>query len=248
MTSGFLSDMLKMQAFNILKVKKEKSMKTKNNISRVLGIAFLLQFNTSVSSGLFIRPLWLVPDEIGASMLKIAENPAVLRINILVDMLTALGVIWLGAVLFVTLKKQNEKLAFTALGLYILEGALLAASRIAIFSLLQLSQEYASTGQPESLLVFGNIALEAADYVGDTLHVLAFCLGAILFYVLLYKSKAVPSWLSLWGLITVIPVLAGTLTAIFDVHLPFIFFLPYFPFEFVIGVWILVKGIPSDFK
>jgi len=110
---------------------------------------------------------------------------------------------------------------------------------------LQLSQEFASTGQPESLLVLGNIALEGADYVGDTLHVLAFCLGAILFYVLLYKSKAVPRWLSLWGLITLIPVLAATLTAIFDVHLPFFFFLPYFPFELVIAIWIFVKGIPE---
>ena len=220
-------------------------MNTTDKVSRVLGLAFLLQFITSVSSGSFIRPLWLVPDDIRATMLKIAENPAVLRINILVDMLTALGVIFLGAMLFLTLREQNEKMALVGLGFYILEGALLAGSRIGTFSLMQLSQEYASTGQPESLLVFGNVALGAMDYIGDALHVLAFCLGAILFYVLLYKSKAVPRWLSLWGLITVVPVLAGTLTALFDVHLPFIFFLPYFPFEFVIGIWILVKGIPE---
>lgn len=221
-------------------------MNTINKTSRILGVAFLLQFITSVSSGSFLQTLWLVPDDISATMLKIAENPSVLQINILVDMLTALGVIFLGAMLFITLRKQNEKMALVALGFYILEGALLAASRMGTFSLLQLSQEYASTGEPESLLVFGKIALEAADYVGGTLHVLAFCLGAILFYVLLYKSKTVPRWLSLWGLITVVPVLAGTLTAIFDVHLPFIFFLPYFPLEFVIGIWILVKGILDE--
>jgi hypothetical protein len=220
-------------------------MKTTDKVSRVLGVAFLLQFITSVSSGSIIRPLWLVPDDIRATMLTIAENPVILRINILVDTLTALGVIFLGAVLFFTLKKQNGKLALTALGFYILEGALLAASRIGTFSLLQLSQEYAASGQPESLLVFGKVALEAMDYVGDALHVLAFCLGAILFYVLLFKSNVVPRWLSLWGLISIIPVLAGTLTALFDVHLPFIFFLPYFPFEFVIGIWILIKGIPE---
>jgi len=220
-------------------------MNTSNKVSRVIGFAFLLQFITSVSSGLIIRPLWLVPDDISATMLKIAENPVLLLVNILVDMLTAFGVVFLGAVLFVTLKKKNEKVALIALGFYILEGTLLAASRIGTFSLLQLSQEYARSGQPESLIVFGNIVLEAADYVGDTLHVLAFCLGAILFYILLYRSKAIPRWLSLWGLITVLPVLAGTLTAIFDVHLPFIFFLPYFPFELFIGIWILVKGIPE---
>jgi hypothetical protein len=215
-----------------------------NKTSRILGLAFLLQVITSYSSGLFFKPLWLVPDDIRATMLKIAENPNLFRANILVDTLTAIGVTFLGAMLFIALRKKNEKIALTALGFYILEGALLAASRIGSFSLLKLSQEYAGTGQ-STLLIFGNIAFEAADYVGDTLHVLAFCLGAILFYFLLYQSKAVPNWLSLWGLITVIPVLVGTLTAIFDVHLPFAFFLPYFPFELVIGIWILIKGIPE---
>jgi predicted RND superfamily exporter protein len=47
-----------------------------------------------------------------------------------------------------------------------------------------------------------------------TLHMLAFCLGAILFYTLLDKARIVPRWLSLWGLITVFPLLIGTLAAI----------------------------------
>jgi len=220
-------------------------MNTTNKVSRVLGVAFLLQFITSFSSGVFIKPLWLVPGDIAATMLKIAENPGFLRANILADMLTALGVIFLGAMLFLTLRKQNEKMALVGLTFYILEGALLAASRMGTFSLLRLSQEYAITVVPE-LLTFGSLSLETMDYVGDTLHMLAFCLGAILFYFLLYKSQVVPRWLSLWGLITLIPLLAGTLTAIFDMHLPFILFVPYVPFEPVIGIWILVKGIPIE--
>ena len=219
-------------------------MDVKNKTSRILGLAFLLQVITSYSSGLVFKPLWFVPDDIAATMLKITENPNLFRAHMLVDTLTALGVVFLGAMLFITLRKQSEKMALTALGFYILEGALLAGSRIGSFSLLKLSQEYAGSGAAE-LLTFGALSLEAADFVGDTLHVLAFCLGAILFYILLYQSKIIPNWLSLWGLITVIPVLAGTLTAIFDLHLQFIFFLPYFPFELVIAIWILIKGIPE---
>ena len=64
-------------------------MATNQKISRFLGLAFLLQFITSVSSGLFFRPLWLVPENISATMPKVAENPNLLRVNILVDMLTA---------------------------------------------------------------------------------------------------------------------------------------------------------------
>jgi len=217
-----------------------------NKIGRVLGIAFLLQFITSFSSGSFIKPLWFVEDDIQATMLNIAENPNLLRLNILLDMLTALGVIFLGAMLFVTLRKQSEKVALVGLGFYILEAGLLATSQLASFSLLGLSMKYASTGQPDTLPVLANLALESMDYIGGTLHMLAFCPGAILFYALLYKSRLVPRGLSLWGLVTIVPPLVGILAMVFNAKFPFAFFIPYVPFELVLGIWILIKGIPES--
>jgi hypothetical protein len=220
-------------------------MNNDNKTSRILGAAFLLQFVTSFSSGLFLQPAWIVPGNIGETMLKIENNPWLMRANILLDMLTALGIIFLGAILFISLRKQNEKMALVALGFYILEAALLAASRSEAFSLLRISQEYVSAGQPDYLRTMANLALESMDFVGFTLHMLAFCLGGILFYYLLYKSSIVPRALSLWGLITILPLLIATLLAIFDYQVPFVLAVPYIPFEFVIGVWILVKGIPE---
>jgi hypothetical protein len=219
--------------------------KLSEKTSRVLGIAFLLQFVTSIASGVFIKPLWLVPGNISETMFKIANNPGLMQANILVDMLTALGVIFLGAMLFLTLRKQNEKIALTGLGFYILEGALLAASMLGAFSLLRISQEFMSVDQPDYLLTMATLALESMDFVGFTLHVLVFCLGAILFYYLLYRSGVVPRALSLWGLITIFPLLIATLLTIFDYQVPEILAIPYIPFEFVIGVWILVKGVPE---
>ncbi len=219
---------------------------TANKISRVLGIGFLLQFITSFSSGSIIKPLWFVEDDIKATMLKIAENPNLLRLNILLDMLTALGIIFLGAMLFVTLRKQGEKVALVGLGFYILEAGLLATSQLASFSLLGLSLQFASTGQPDTIPVLANLALNAMDYVGGTLHMLAFCPGAILFYALLYKSRLVPRGLSLWGLVTIVPPLVGILAMVFNAEFPFAFFIPYVPFELVLGIWILIKGIPES--
>jgi hypothetical protein len=221
-------------------------MSSVHKASRVLGVAFLFQFITSLSSATLLGPAWIVPDNISESMVKIADNTWLLRVNILVDMLTALGVIFLGAMLFVTLRKQNERIALVALGFYILEAALLAASKLATFSLLLTSQEYVAAGQPDYLQTLGNLAFESMDFVGSTLHMLAFCLGGILFYYLLYKSGVIPRVLSLWGLITAFPLLVGTLFAIFDYEFPFLLYVPYVPFEFVVGVWILVKGIRDD--
>jgi len=218
-------------------------MNTINNTSKVLGAAFLLQAVTSFASAMFLRATWYVTGNMSETLVMIANRSLMLRVNILFDMLTALGVIFLGAMLFITVRKQNEKMALTALGFYILEAALLAVSRIETFSLLRLSQEYVSAGQPAILQTFGNLAFDSMEFVGSTLHMLAFCPGAILFYYLLDKSRIVPRALSLWGLITVFPMLIGTVSQIFGYTLPFFLYAPYVPFEFAIGVWILVKGI-----
>jgi len=218
-------------------------MNTGNRTSRVLGIAFLLQFVTSFSSGVFLKSALIAPGSISESMIKIANNPSLMRAYILVDMLTALGIIFLGAILFLTLRKRNETIALVALGFYILEAALLAVSRLEAFSLLGMSQAYVAAGQPASLQTMANVALESMEFVGSTLHMLAFCPGGILFYYLLYKSGVVPRALSLWGLITVLPCLIGTLLVVFGYEAPVFLYVLYMPFELVIGVWILVKGI-----
>jgi hypothetical protein len=159
-------------------------------------------------------------------------------------MLTALGVIFLGAVLYLVLRKQNEIMALTAFAFYILEGVIIAASKLQALPLLQMSQEYITRGQPDQLLTLASQALTFMDS-GFTLLMLAFCPGAILFYYLLYKSNVVPRWLSLWGLITVTPLLFLAPMAMFDVQVPQFLVFPYVPFEFVTGIWILVKGIPE---
>lgn len=221
-------------------------MRTTLKTSRVLGLAFLLQFVTSFSSGAFLRPAWSVDGDIRATLLRIAANPGLLRATIFLDVLTALGIVFLGACLYLTLRKQGEKMALTALGVYILEATLLAASRAQAFSLLRFAQEYALPGEHSFLLTLGKVAFESMDFVGSTLHMLAFCLGGLLFYGLLYKSGKVPRLLALWGWVTVIPCLLGTGLALFGYEVPFAIYLPYAPFELVIGLWILFKGIQEE--
>ena len=213
--------------------------------SRVLGIAFLLQFITSFASGVFIRPALVVNGSISEIMANIGKNAWLMRTNIFIDMLTACGVIFLGAILYLTLRKQNEKIALAGFCFYILEGVLHAVSRVGAFILLRISQEYVTAGQTEYLKLAGSISLNAMDFAGSSLSMLAFCFGGVLFYYLLHKSGIVPRALSLWGLIAVFPCFIGTMFSLFGYKLPFIIYVPYVPFEFVIGIWILVRGVKN---
>lgn len=208
----------------------------------LLGVAFLLQFATSFASGVFVQPLLIVTGDIDQTMRAIAENPALFQTVTLVDMATALGVIFLGVMLYVTLKSTGPRMALVALCFYVLEGALLAASKLAGVSLLRVSQEYVAGGDAAGLRIIGELAAESMAFVGGSLHLLAFCAGAILFYFLLDRSRIVPRWLSLWGLVTVALLMAWTLLAVFDYEVPFVLYIPYVPFELVIGIWLLVRG------
>jgi hypothetical protein len=78
---------------------------------------------------------------------------------------------------------------------------------------------------------------------GYTLALVPFGLGAVLFYYLLYRSRTTARALSLWGLVTVPLVLVAALSTLSGYDgLTFLNY-PYAPFEFVIGAWILIKGI-----
>ncbi|MGZ5551846.1 MAG: DUF4386 domain-containing protein [Nitrososphaeraceae archaeon] len=215
--------------------------------SIVLGIAFLLELITNVVNGMVLRPALITTGNITESMTNISNNVWLMKTYILVDMIVALEIVFLGAVLFIVLKKKNEIIALVALGFFVIAAALLAVSRMEAFSLLRISQEYIVAGQPDYFQMLGNLSVESMDFAGSVLHTLVFSIGAILFYYLFYKSRAVPRILSLWGLITVPLVLIGTLSKVLGYEVPFFVYLVllYVPFEFVIGIWILAKGIKN---
>ena len=217
-------------------------MRAISRANRILGVAFLLQFATSFASSVLLRRAWYVPEEMGATLTRITQAAMWFRAGIFVDMLTALGVIFLGAMLYVTLESRMRKVALTALGFYVLEAAMLATSRAGAFALLRISEAYAGT-QAAALATTGQMVYDTMEFLGGTLHMLAFCMGAILFYTLLVRARIVPRALALWGLIAVIPCLLATVLAIFGYEVPFWVYLPYVPFELAIGLWIVFAGV-----
>jgi len=114
---------------------------------------------------------------------------------------------------------------------------------LAAFPLIALGSQFAATPSV-SRLAEADRTLASMNF-SYTLLLLAFCPGALLFYWLLFKSRLVPRALSLWGFITVIPLFFAISLSILGINVPFYIVYPYFPFEFVIGVWILIKGVKT---
>ncbi|OLE24676.1 MAG: hypothetical protein AUG44_18415 [Actinobacteria bacterium 13_1_20CM_3_71_11] len=75
--------------------------------------------------------------------------------------------------------------------------------------------------------------------------VFAFCVGALMYYALFYRSRLVPRWLSGWGIAGALLMLIACLLALFSdspVTGYVVLILPILVQELVLAAWLLIKG------
>lgn len=77
--------------------------------------------------------------------------------------------------------------------------------------------------------------------IWDQLIAIPFVLGALMFYVLLYRSRLVPRWLSAWGLVGAALYVAAPLGSMFELSLAF-FMAPLALQEMVMAIWLIAMG------
>jgi hypothetical protein len=71
-----------------------------------------------------------------------------------------------------------------------------------------------------------------------------FLIGATCLYLTFYRTRLIPRWLSVWGLIGVIPYMAYALLHFFHMDTGYGFYLQMVlaPQEIVMAVWLIAKG------
>ncbi len=213
----------------------------RNRFTVALGLALLLQaFSPLISGAVLFDPL-VKENDIAKTMLNITQHQLVANLSILLNIIAVMGVFWLGVLFYDLLKKVNTVWATTGMLFYVLEAIMVVISEIAAFALIQISQTYSAT-MDTSLELAGQVLLQVKDF-SFSMAMLPFGIGAILLYYLLVKSKALPTWLSIYGLVTTIPVMIGSTISAFGIDVPLVIYAPYIPFEFFIGFFILIRGL-----
>jgi len=152
--------------------------------------------------------------------------------------------IWLNPIL----RKYNEGLALGAVVFRLMEAMLIIVSVVGLLSILTLSQEYIKAGAPDASLfqASGASLLAVRDGAGQ-LSMIAFTMGALMYYYLFYQSKLITRWLSGWGFIGAASCLAAALLSMFGLIVPMkpVFLILNVPIgvqEMVLAVWLIVKG------
>jgi hypothetical protein len=179
---------------------------------------------------------------------KIATNENQVIIGAFLLLIMAFACAGIAIWLYPVLKRQNQALALGAVGFRIIENVLGIVSAICLLSLIPLSQEYVKAGASNASFfqASGTLLLGARDTISN-IHLIPFCIGALMYYYVFYQSKLIPRWLSGWGLIAIIMNLASALLVLFNLIGNFstaqvVLSIPIGVQEMVLAVWLIVKG------
>jgi hypothetical protein len=147
--------------------------------------------------------------------------------------------------LYPIFRRDSEELA---LGMLLFRGALEGAwyfiTTLSMLFLFALGKEYIATGANSAALQsMGNVMYQFLDLQGPVGTIL-FLIGAMCLYISFYRTQLIPRWLSVWGLIGVVPYMAYALLHLFGMDKGVGFYLQMLlaPQEIVMALWLIIKG------
>jgi len=219
-------------------------MNSSRKIAIVVGVLFIIATVLNVVGTSLSKPILSASDY----LINISANENQMTMGAVFEIIAALAVAGIAIWLYPVLKKHDEALALGSVGFRIIESAFYLAAVVGLLSLLTLSQEYVKAGTPDASLfqASGVLLLAVRKWAGE-LGVIAFTIGAPMYYYVFYQSKLIPRWLSGWGLLAAALSLVAALLTIFgqitSASTVFIVLnLPTFFQEMVMAVWLIVKG------
>jgi len=152
--------------------------------------------------------------------------------------------------LYPVLEKVNGGLALGSVVFRTLEAVMYLIAAGALLSLLPVSQRFVEAGTADrpALQAVGDSLLSFREQV-TLLGVLAFSLGALMYYAVFYQSRLIPRLLSGWGIVGVVLAIIACLIAMFSrnpllTYTPFM--LPIAVQEMVLALWLIARGFTSS--
>ncbi len=183
-------------------------------------------------------------------LVQIAANKNPVVLGALLTFVAAAGSAAIAIPLYPVLRKHNEGLALGAVGFRLVEAVSYIVGALGLLALLALGQEYASAGPQAAptLQILGTLLLAVCSWAGFVFGVISFCLGAAMYYYVMYRSRLVPRWLSGWGLVALASLFSMALLIAFGKGPSgpsgslVVLAVPIALQEMVLAIWLIVKG------
>ncbi|UCH59613.1 MAG: DUF4386 domain-containing protein [Anaerolineales bacterium] len=205
--------------------------------------AFFLASNVTFLLGafVFVEPILSSPDYL--SLVSVNRNQVIL--GALLEFINGIAYIGIAVLVYPILKQRFASMALWYIAFRIIEFVMQTLSDLSPLSLVRLSEEFVSTGAVEasSFQALGSLLL-TQRYWAFQMVTFALVLGALIFYYMLYQSRLIPRFISVWGFIAALAVLATALLDTFGISPGSLEFLGVLMLlnELFLGVWLIVRG------
>jgi len=215
-------------------------------IAIIVGLLFIIATVAPVISGIFLGSITDVVGGISDPdyLINAYENENQVIIGVILFLIMAVAVASIAIVIYPILKKQNEILALGYVGARISEGIFFSLNVVTILTLLTLGKEFVQAGAPDASYyqTLSNLLIAAGDWAYLLGFGLFFTISALILNFVLYKSKLVPRWLSVWGFVGGVLIFVYYILQPLSISLVEILFLPIAVQEMVFAVWLIFKG------
>lgn len=181
-----------------------------------------------------------------ASLAKIPPQSPWLPAGGLIEIANAAVSVGIAIALYPVLRTRSHALALGAVTFRTIEAVFYIVGALVTLALPGIAGQYAKTAAP------GNSGIQAtADALIDIRNaailagVLAYMIGAVMYYIVLYRGRLLPRWLPAFGIAAEIVLFIACMLAAFRHTLVSsypVFSLPAIVSEITFAVWLLVKG------
>ncbi len=213
--------------------------------ARIVGVLFIIATAAPILTAPFIGFLGggVLGEPVADYLVRVSANELQVFIGLLIELIWVLAVVGIPVVLFPILKKHHRALALGFYSLRFIEAISTIVGSIILLTLLALSQEFVNAGAPGASYyqTLGSLVLAARDGAFMIGSGLVWSLSALALNYVLYRSKLVPRWISVWGFVGGTLSFATYLLQFFGISLD-ILFLPIAVQEMVFAAWLIVKG------
>ncbi len=221
-------------------------MNTDKKIAIIVGALFIITMIAGMIDAYFVAPILKTP------LSDIYPNDFRVITGSFLILIMSVGIVGIAVALYPVLKRHSEIIAITYVSFRVIECVLLIVGAIVYLYLIVLSQKFINAGTPDASYFQTLCALAISmRYVSYQVAMIILGFGSLFLCYLLFQSKLVPRFLSVWGFIGYVFLFASGLLDVFGVvdtvhGAGAMLYIPGGLWEFIaFPIWLFLKGFNS---
>jgi hypothetical protein len=212
-----------------------------------VGAMYVAGFVVGIGGNMMIQSTISAPDHLST----VVANSLMVTIGAVLWLLAVIGDAAHGVLMFPVLKPHSERMAIGYLAFRIIDAVFIAVMVLLLLLQIPLGSEYLKTAASSTtdsaayLQALSAVTVQGSQYA-YAIGMSALGISGLLLCYTLYKSKLVPRFFAIWGLVGYAVIFVGMLSEIMGSGLGLMSSLPGGLWEISMGVWLIAKGFNSS--